>query len=143
MSDKSESKLDAFLEWHTPNARFIRLRDAWAALPDTDIKQAIYEQYIQRYNPDTFSGVGALHHLSRLTLALDHAIDNAAKSLGGKKGAKTKQDEVAPKVERAVKEWNTLGDRGISERDRAAMIAVKIGVTPQTVRKYLKQSGLT
>lgn len=102
----------------------------------------IYELYIQRYKPESFFGIGALHHLSKFRLALNEASDNAAKSHGGLKGAATKRAEKAPMVERAEKEWNRLDKLGIGPRGRAAIIASTIGVTPQTARKYLKQAGI-
>ena len=64
------------------------------------------------------------------------------KSAGGKSTALIKKNDAGQRVSEAKRLWKLFEETGRPERERAGLIAGRMGVKPNTVRGWLKKEGL-
>mgnify|MGYP003111896898 CR=1 FL=1 len=64
------------------------------------------------------------------------------RSAGGKETARQKQEQEAANVATAAEHWEKLASSNRPERERAAVIAERMGRPVDTVRRWIKKAGL-
>ena len=64
------------------------------------------------------------------------------RSAGGKETARQKKEQEAANVSKAAEHWERLGNDNRPERERAAVIAERMGHPSDTVRRWIKKAGL-